>query len=42
LREGRRAETNGARCGEAKELRSVAHAVLHSMRLQGVRSFACG
>src|SRR5262249_62370421 len=32
LREGGRAETNGARCGEPKELASVAHAVLHSMR----------
>src|SRR5262249_15770231 len=32
LREGERAETNGARCGQAKELASAAHAVLHSMR----------
>ena len=32
LREGRRAETNGARCGEAKKPGSVAHAVLHFVR----------
>src|SRR5262249_33482965 len=32
LREGSRAETNGARGGEAEELGSVAHTVLHSMR----------
>src|SRR5262249_29517095 len=32
LRDGGRAETNGARGGEPKEPGSVAHAVLHSMR----------
>src|SRR5262249_36846139 len=40
LREGSRAETNGARCGEAKELRSVAHAVLHSLRSRAL--IPCG